>query len=330
MFQGRKHSYVFVLCLFLGISSLFAQQSQIDQSILYQGESSTPSKQKINELQLRETEIVEDESKKEAVSTSSGDSDLGDQYLLKRGEEKYKSFSVFGSWNGFYTSNAYLEREHWRSDCFMVGQVGASYMPKIRPDLFGEITYLQQFFRYDKFEDLDFDSLNIGGGLTYLMHDLWDVAVTGRYNYNRLSHAHPSTDGPEDTAFFWSHTLSVTFQKIFEINRAQYIYVGESNQVAMSQPLDQERDDYALFTGYNVKLTRSVEAQAGYRFNYALYENAGRQDITQTIFSGVTYKPCDYASISANISMALNNSNISDNDYEALNSGVGVSAQYRF
>ncbi|MFH1067972.1 MAG: TonB-dependent receptor [bacterium] len=317
----------------LSVSPLFSQEPQIETSRQFETEESLRRWRPTEEDEVSEEEKKEKEKKEkegmEYASPSPGDEDLGVQMLLKRREE-YKPLTLFGDASAFYTSNATLVKDNAPGDWFWVGRVGASYQPRILPNLLGEATVQQQFFRYDEFKNLDFDSMNVGGGLTYIIQEFWDIAVFGRYNFNRLTYGRDTINGEEDDEFFKNHTMTFGLQKIFPLARAHYLYIGHTSQLAISEPSALQRNDYSLFAGYNVKLTRDIEAQAGYRFAYFDYNFRGREDLNQTASLGATYKPIEWVSLFTSLSVGLNNSNQPANDYKVYNAGGGFGVQVKF
>lgn len=262
---------------------------------------------------------------REAESTapsSPGDPDLGEQVILKR-REKVRPFTVSADVSGFYTSNAALTDTFEVDDFFLAAQAAVSYQPRLTPSLFGEITVRQGFFRYAEFDELDFDSLNIGGGLTYVMKPLWNTALSVRYNYNRL------TDASEHDEFFRNHTVTVSLLKTFELSKAHYVYAGASSLFAWSDPKPVERDEYGLFAGYRVNLTRALAADAYYRFAFFDYAG-GRDDWNQTLAVALRCNLTRALSIAASVSLGFNNSNRNVFDYEVFNGGFGVAASVSF
>src|SRR5688500_6968193 len=73
----------------------------------------------------------------EVAMRSPGDQDLGEQWMLKY-KEKEKPFSLSADIAGFATDNVALTELGTQRDQFMVGQVAASYQPKITENLLAE------------------------------------------------------------------------------------------------------------------------------------------------------------------------------------------------
>lgn len=262
------------------------------------------------------------------VPTSPGDEDLGDQVILKQKTEREKIFSLFGDIMLLQTDNALLEKQGGKDDQLWVGQVGLGVQPKINDRTFYDVTVRQQFFRYERFQNLDFDSFNASGGIMHVLEKFWDTAIFGRYNYNRLT---DTIDGHE---IFTNHTLLFGAQKIFPISKAHYVYVGHSSQIAISDPTSVQRNDYSLFCGYHVDLTRACSYDFGYRFAYEPYNlktlEGEREDMNQSVTSGITYKFNEYLSVFGFASITLNNSNQPAYNYDVCNAGGGLNVIYKF
>jgi len=120
------------------------------------------------------------------ASESPGDEDLGQQLLLKR-KKDVKTLFVFAETSANYTSNVGLTDGFEEEDWFWHTRFGAVWQPRLGPNLIGNVTLTQDFFRYDAFSELDFDSLNAGTGLTYNLWFFHNVAASLQFNYNWLT-----------------------------------------------------------------------------------------------------------------------------------------------
>ncbi len=253
---------------------------------------------------------------------SPGDPDLGEQVILRR-KEKLTPFKLFADVSGFYTSNAALTDKHTVDDFFLVAQVGASYQTQVVPNLYAEATVRQATFRYAKFDELDFDSLNAGAGLTYVSRPLWGLAFSVRYNFNRL------TDGSQHDEFFKNHTVTLAVQKTYELSKAHYLYGGYASVFGWSEPVAPQRDEHGIYLGYHASLSRSISADASYRI--ALFDYVhGRADWNQSLTVAVKWDATRWLSIAASISGGLNHSNREVFDYKVFSGGVGITASIAF
>ncbi len=300
--------------LHLSSQRVFAQadQSRIEQSQRFRT-SVQPSDEAHNQ-----SEIVG-----EPAPDSPGDNDLGEQVILKR-QEKPNPFTVFGEVSGFDTTNAALTKHNEKNDGFLFSQVGFSYQPRINRDLSADFTIRQAVFRYATFSQLDFESLNIGTGLTYVDESLWNVAFSARYNFNLL------TDAVSYKDFFEDHTLTLGALKTFSLSKAHFLYAGFSGVLGWSIPSASERDEVGPYFGYHSALTRNLTLDLFYRIAWFHYNFGNREDLNQTLAAALQYNFTPWLSINASLSSGFNNSNHSQLDYTTLNSGGGLSVSYKF
>jgi hypothetical protein len=247
---------------------------------------------------------------------------LGDQVILKH-HEKDQPFSTFVNLSGFYTNNAALTDAARVEDYFFVGDVGVSYQPRITRDLVAEFTARQAIFRYARYDVLDFESLNLGAGLTYVVRPLGGIALTARYNFNRL------IDGQEHNEFFKNQTLSLGVIKSVELSKAHSLYAGYSSVLGWSDPVAPQRDEHGIFLGYHVNLTRSPSSDVFYRGAYFDYLK-DRGDWNQSLSFSIKWQPSPWFNVSGSASGGFNNSNRNVFDYEVFNGGIALSASLAF
>jgi hypothetical protein len=259
----------------------------------------------------------------ETAPSSPGDSDLGTQAIL-RNQFAPQRWLVFGEIAGYYTNNVALTRRSTFDDYFMVATFGASYRPKITEQLEAEITARGSQFRYREYDQLNFTSLDFGGGLSYRVPQLGGVTLFARYNFNDLI---SEESGDE---FFQNHTITTGAQKIFPLARAHAIVLGAAAQWGFADPEEAERDEYSIYAGYHVELTRSFHADLFYRAAYYRYSAADRDDVNQNVSASVRYRLTDWASVNASASFGFNRSSEEVFDYDVINSGGGLAVDVRF
>jgi len=294
-----------------------AQEPTVSAARVEQAQRFRPEQAEQDEARQRLTPAFDDQA-----PASPGDPDLGQQVILKK-SEKATPFNVFANVSGFFTSNAALTDANVVSDYFLVAEVGGSFQRVIARDLYAEVTIRQATFRYSEFNELDFDSMNVGAGLTYVLRPIWGVAVSARYNYNRL------TDGAEHREFFKNQTLTLSALKTFELSKAHYAYVGFSSVFGWSDPVAPQRDEYGLFLGYRVNFTRSISADLYYRI--ALFDYVqNREDLNQTLALSLKWEPVKGLALSASVSGGFNNSNQDVFNYQVFNGGVGLAGSVSF
>ena len=256
--------------------------------------------------------------------SSPSDQDLGEQRLLVP-DARYKSFTVFANVSEFYTSNAALTNGGSQGDWFTAMQFGAVWMPRIAGNLYGEVSALQQLYRYADLSGLSFNSLDVGGGLIYVFRELGDLSAFARYNYNLL------TDASSSNSIFYQQTVRLGLQKPFVFSRAHSATVAFNTDLNLDGWPDYSlRNRFALLAGYQANLTRRLQANLFYQIAYFPFLEVDRQDWNQILSAGLAYSFTPWFSINASISASFNESNENFFTYSVLNTGAGVSALLKF
>ena len=255
---------------------------------------------------------------------SPADEDLGEQRLLVP-SERYKAFTLFANASEFYTSNAYLSNGGAQSDWFTALQFGGAWVPRITGSLYGEVTALQQLYRYANFNGLNFNSLDLGAGLLYPIRQLDDLTVFARYNYNLL------TNDASNQSLFYQQTIRLGLQKPFVFSRAHSGTLGFLTDINLNGWPDYAvRNRFALLAGYQVNLTRVLQANLFYQVAYFPFVETSRQDLNQIVSAGLSLNLSPRFSITASVSGSFNNSNEDYYNYSVLNTGAGISANIKF
>jgi len=255
---------------------------------------------------------------------SPADEDLGEQRLLVP-DTRYKSLTLFANATEFYTSNAALTNGGAQGDWFTALQFGGSWVPRIAGNLYGEVSALQQLYRYADFSGLSFNSLDVGGGLIYVLRDLGDLSAFARYNYNLL------TDASSSNSIFYQQTIRLGLQKPFVFSRAHSATVALNTDLNLDGWPDYAlRNRFALLAGYQVNLTRRLQANLFYQIAYFPFLDVDRRDWNQILSAGLAYNFTPWFSVNASVSASFNDSNENFYTYNVLNTGAGVSALIRF
>ncbi len=255
---------------------------------------------------------------------SPSDSDLGEQRVLVP-DSRYKAFTIFANASEFYTSNAALSSSSPQGDWLTAVQLGASWLPRISGNLFGEATVMQQFFRYADLSGLSFNSLDVGGGLIYVLRDLEDLSFFARYNWNML------TDAEASDSIFQQQTIRMGLQKPFVFSRAHSAVVSFQTDLNLGGFPDYSlRNRFALLGGYQANLTRHIQANLFYQIAYLPFAEISRRDWNQILSAALSYKFNEQFSINGSISASFNESNDNFFTYSVLNTGAGISALFKF
>jgi len=251
------------------------------------------------------------------IPATQGDSDLGQQWILKR-MERTPSFFFSGGVDGFYTNNVALTRNGTQDTGFLHAHANASWLPQITPNLKGELSFEQATFRYADFGALDFDSQTFTAGLTAYCPHLPDVSFFARYGYIRLLNVSSYDE------FFTEHTFTLGFQKVWRLTQSHYFYAGWASQFDIAHPVNAQRDEHGAFVGYHINLTRCLAADVYYRSAYYVYNQASRNDWNNLASATLSYQVTSWLTANASVSYAFNRSDKSVFDYAAFNGGGGV------
>ena len=257
------------------------------------------------------------------AAQSPGDDDLGQQVILKS-RNVYQPFSVYLGSDAVYTSNVGLADNFEQDDWFWRTTVGAIYAPRFGNNLLGNIHIGQDIFRYDKFDELNFESLTIGAGLTYNLWFFYGINAGLEYNYDRLT-----SEGYGDEIYS-DQRLTLSLSRNFILSRAHYFYVVAAAQAGWSDPEEAARDEFTLLTGYHVRLARSFELDLFYRLGFFHYTEADREDVNQTVQFSARYNFTKWLSANASFGASFNDSNRTGFDYQALNTSAGFFVSWKF
>ena len=255
------------------------------------------------------------------------DADLGVLSILQESDE-YDPLNVSISSGLFYTNNAGLDEIDEIEDEYWWAAAGVSYIPQIAGGLAGDFSVSYQTFRYDSSGFLDFDELEVGAGLVYVAENFGNLAVSVRYNYDRI------VEPREWTEVFVQHGIVAGLFKPFLIDRNHFFYIRGTSEFGLKASTDVhghtlEQNDYNGVLGYRFSVTDDLSLEPYYRVRFLDFEN-GREDLLQTVGLGVSYRLSEawFAAITG--SYTTNDSNHPFGDFEAGTVGGQIGFQARF
>lgn len=295
---------------------------QLDRSRLNEGVKDLGNGPTIGESQDLSTLRLDQENA--FAPESPGDSDLGTQLILKNAQ-KDKWFRAYADLSGFWTNNAantpIFEVEDW----FWNGRIGFGYQPRITNRLYADFDFQQQIIRYDQFDLLDYESMDLSASLLYVEPRLSNALFFAQFNYLRIT----GDDFGEE--LLNSFSVKAGVQKVFLINRLNSVQISILGDWDVSTDLDQLfRDQYIGELTYRFKIMRDLVFAATYRYTYFDYREVDRQDQLQIIGASLTYSPKKWIDIYATANLSLNDSNIEFFEYEAGSVGGGFGLKLRF
>jgi hypothetical protein len=259
-----------------------------------------------------------------AVS-SPNDADLGEQEILKQ-IERYQAFMASVSVPFYYTSNVALTRRGEVSDFVTAPAAGIFYQPRITRTLYGLFAVRQQFFYYNEFNSFDFGSFDAEAGLNYFLPQFHNLILRAEYDFNRLT----SSDRVLDD-FFSNHQLIASVELPIRFGRAQQLSLGAGTNISIAADHESpRRNDYGVFAGYSVRLTRSFVIDAVGRVVVRDYYHGDRTDVSEILALSAIYQLTNWWTVSVISSFAASQSNHSVFDYNVANVGGAIALTAKF
>lgn len=258
---------------------------------------------------------------------AAGGTDLdsfGVQQMLVCGPERARYFRVVGEISGFATDNVGLSRRDPVSDSFMVGSFGLDYRRPLKRGFQVDAAFQAALFRYNEYSQLDFNSYDVGAGLTYHLNRLGGVELSARYNFNVLKAASSG-----DT-LFENHTITAAVEKVFTLSKAHYALLGFSGKAGFAAPRPSERHELGAYAAYHIEVLPQLEVDIAYRYARYFYTVDDRRDHNQTASVGVRYRVRDYFSVSSSAFYIWDQSNKEVLSYKAGSFGGALTLLLRF
>lgn len=319
-----RHSRFLGALALLTFTAPLGAQTQIDPA---RAAAATPT-DAANQALIRAQEEAASaglDSENAYAPASPGDSDLGDQLILKR-LDKVQPFSVWLDSSAFWTDNAANVSQGNIEDWFYVGGVNVAWQKRLKSRFYGDVYLGQHWYRYDELSDLDYENGEASAGLLVLAPELANSIFHLHYYYQRI------TQDLGDSPIYETHNIRVGGQKTFLIDRLNSVNVSLMSSFALdTDPEVLRRHEHSLHLGYNYKITRELLFSLTYRLVYYDYFRLeDREDWYQNFGAFVTWRPKKYMELSAGYNFTLNKSNIDVFDYESHLAGPSVVLKYQF
>jgi hypothetical protein len=304
-----------ILSAFLAVIAFSAGQAQqpassIERARLFQN---TPN----STVNADGMELATDESE------ASSDDSFGTQVILKK-RERPKTVSLTGDVSTFFTDNAALTPDGRIDDVFFVTNAGASWTPRINPQLEAQLNAHASIFRYNSTSALDFENLGFGAALFWSPEHFADIALFARYDFIELLDRHSDE-------ILRDHEFTVGGQKIFAVGRSQsYFTLGASLTGDIAEPSSAQRQVAAIFAGYHWQITRAFEAELYYRLAGYFYDHADHADCNQVVSGSLRYRLSRNVDLNGFVSFSGNRSDKARFDYNAVTNGGGIAVTVRF
>ena len=273
-----------------------------------------------NDYDPEEYSDLDINQQKRFAPTSPGDSDLGEQLILKRYDQR-EPFRVDLSTQVFWTNNT-SSTNRGKDDGFIwQTRLDASWKPRIVNNLFFDVGVSEDIYEYDSPSFLDFERTDAHLGLIKICPDFFDIVLFARYEYARV------TSGSYRDSIYHAHTIRTGGQKVFlsTPKHTAYLALGAATDLSVS-PRELERNEYSAHLGYSYQITDRLKAVLYCNFTYYDYDTDGRNDENHVLGAELYWQLSHSTRLQASFTYVENNSNLAQGfaDYDSLQGGLGI------
>jgi hypothetical protein len=278
------------------------------------------------ETERRARELNRVKTTQPAEEEEATDPELGDISLVARAPRPKK----FAFWTGQtinFTSNAFLARDNEETDFFWNGRAGASFAPFATRNFTPRLIFEQNWFRYDRFSELDFDSQSLQLELKYDLNRDKSWFVNSSYSAARLY----SSAGE----FYRYGLANVSLTHFGQIGKTP-VYLGLTGggywRTGDGSSSDRASAFASAFALYALRETIQLSAFARPEFQHYTHDptSSSRDDFNLTVGATVSWNPREYLSVGATAAYIGNFSNVSERRYDLVTPSLLFGAQFAF
>ena len=202
--------------------------------------------------------------------------------------------------------------------------LGVQYTPLITNNLFLDTSVTQEFYRFDKLNQLDFDYTAADVGFIYVVQSLRDLELFARYRYEHLE------SGTFESKIYGMHSAEIGAQQVYRFAPGQSVFGQLKARWALdSSPDITGFDEYSFNVGYKWE-SDPFEASLVYRLGYSDFDEIDRADSNHVVMLRGAYHFRDWLTFAADTSFTSNVSDLDAFDYDTYGVGVGLSFQMSF
>jgi hypothetical protein len=262
-------------------------------------------------------------------ATSVSDTELGDISLVMR-QPRPKLFTFSTNQSLDYTSNAFLVRDNRDDAFFWNGRIDASFVPYATRDFTPRLTFEQNWFRYNHFSELNFDSQSLLFDLKYDLtpDDRW--FIDGSYSFSRLYSQYSSIG-----EFYKFGLLNFDLTHIVSLQQLPvFVALTAGGYWRQGEPSTFDRISPYLSAVAIYSPVRDVQFSLFTRPELQFYMNdpdrSSRKDFNLTVGSTLSWTPVQYVTLAATVSYVGNFSSLGIRGYNVFTPGVIVAASISF
>lgn len=271
-----------------------------------------------------------------------GHPELGEINLVQR-QPKPDTFTLFTNQLFSYTNNAFLRPDDEQSSLIWNGRLAAVWVPYSTRGFTPSISFEQNFFRFDKFPGLDFDTQTITGAAKF------DLTKDGRWFTTTSGSVNRLYTSRFDAGDFYKFALiSESITLVRQLGKSP-VYTGTTFGVNGRLGNPSTFDRYSLFLNGaalwspkdTIQLVAFVRPEVHFFTNHnggsdhhgdsALVERANTPtDFNLSAGLAVTWTPIKSFSVSANFLWTKSWSTYGPHQYNVYTPSVGLTASIAF
>ncbi len=229
-----------------------------------------------------------------------------------------------------YTSNAFLAPAGERGDQYWSGSFGLTYIPYSVRDFTPSLTLEKQYFRYDEFSQLDFESFEFRAAVKYDFNKEDTLFGTTSYGYNQLN-----TSRFDIGEFYKYGLLNQSFTKIDRLgDKPFFLSTSVGAGYRHGDPSALDRLTTYVSAGIFYVPGESFSASLFFRPEGQFYLNppirSDRTDLNLAVGLSASYRFNEDASLGAFLQYVGNYSNAPSRDYHTATLGLSLSLTAAF
>jgi hypothetical protein len=263
--------------------------------------------------------------------TTSSDADLGDIDVVQR-FPKPETFTFSTSQQFFYTDNVFYTNANQVGSTAYLGSYTASFVPYSLRDWTPRVTLQYNMVRYGSEASGDFDNENLAFSNQYVFSDDRAWSWTATINLSRFTAPHAN-----DHEFYKEVVYDNQITHVQQLLKDTPLFFVAAYDLAYHQanPADFDRLDNTLsfsFAYYpipEISIGPYVRPSARIYFTDTSYQR-DRDDFNLSEGIDITWQPCKYAALSADLSHTDDYSNNAGQSYEDTVPGLSVTGTLKF
>jgi hypothetical protein len=279
---------------------------------------------------LQQSVALRPEAEPPTPATTS-DADLGEIGVVQK-FPKPETFTFTTAQQFFYTDNVFYTNANPVGSTAYLGSYTASYVPYSLRDWTPRITLQYNMVRYGSAASGDFDNENLAFSNQYVFSDDRAWSWTATVNLSRFTDPHAN-----DHEFYKEVVYDNQITHIQQILKNTPLFFIAAYDLAYHQasPADYDRLDNTLafslayYPISEISIGPFVRPSARTYFTNTSYQH-DRDDFNLSEGLDVTWQPCKYASLSADVSHTNDYSNNSGQSYNDTIPGLSLTGTVKF